>query len=482
MHTTDSKTHKQTLIELYEKNARRREYWLKKSWYYHSELHRFYQFSIPVNSTVLEIGCGTGQLLASLRPAKGVGIDISRQMIENARRKYPHLTFHTMDAEELSLKEKFDYIILSDFIGNVFDVQNTFSLLHTVCYPHTRIILNYYNFLWEPVLKIGEFCGSKMPEMYQNWLPLADLKNFLYLADFEVIKEGYCLLIPRYIPLISTSVNRLLARFPFIRRLCLVGTLIARPAGKPAHPPAGATGYTCSVIIPCRNEAGNIEGAVTRTPKLGTHTELIFVDGNSTDATVSEINRMIKAYPEKDISLIHQGDGTGKGDAVRKGFDAAKGDVLMILDADLTVPPEDLPKFMQALTDGKGEFINGTRLVYPMEKGAMRLLNLIANKLFSVGFTWLLGQRFRDTLCGTKVLFKKDYRRIVEGRTFFGDFDPFGDFDLILGASKLNLKIVEIPISYKERRYGTTNISRFRHGWLLIKMWCVAFFKIKLNS
>jgi len=191
---------------------------------------------------------------------------------------------------------------------------------------------------------------------------------------------------------------------------------------------------------------------------------------------------MIEKYPDKKITLIHQGNGTGKGDAVRKGFATARGDVLMILDADLTVPPEDLPKFMNAITSGKGEFINGTRLVYPMEKGAMRVLNLIANKMFSLGFTWLLEQRFRDTLCGTKVIFKKDYDKIVAGRKFFGDFDPFGDFDLIFGASKLNLKIVEIPISYKERIYGSTNISRFRHGWLLLKMWFVALFKLKLNN
>ena len=114
-----------------------------------------------------------------------------------------------------------------------------------------------------------------------------------------------------------------------------------------------------------------------------------------------------------------------------------------------------------------------------MEEKAMRFLNLLGNKFFSLMFSWLLDQRFKDTLCGTKVLFKSDYEQLKKGRKFFGEFDPFGDFDLIFGASKLNLKLVEIPIRYKERTYGMTNIRRFRHGLLLFKMCFFAFKKIK---
>ncbi len=478
----DSNAKKKMVIDLYNRNALKRESYLQKNRYYYKEIERFYSFNIPQNASVLEIGCGIGQLLASLNPSRGVGIDISECMIKKAKLKYPDLTFYVADAETLSLEETFDYVILSDLVGNLLDIQHTFSNLHKVCRPDTKIIINYYNFLWEPVLKLGEKAGLKMPEQYQNWLPIEDLKNFLFLSDFEVIKEGYRVLLPLYIPLVSAVLNRLVSKLPFVKKLCLVETIIARPAHGPSYPPSDKRGYSCSVIIPCRNERGNIEGAVTRTPELGIFTELIFVDGNSTDGTADEIKKMIKKYPDKNISLIHQGKGVGKGDAVRKGFCAARGDVLMILDADLTVPPEDLTKFMDAITSGKGEFINGTRLVYPMEKGAMRTLNLIANKLFSLAFTWLLEQRYRDTLCGTKVLFKKDYDKISAGRSFFGDFDPFGDFDLIFGASKLNLKTIEIPISYKERLYGVTNISRFRHGWLLLKMCFVALFKLKLKN
>lgn len=213
---------------------------------------------------------------------------------------------------------------------------------------------------------------------------------------------------------------------------------------------------------------------------MGKWDELIFVEGNSSDDTKKEIKRVIQKYQkERNLVLIDQGRGRGKGDAVRKGFAKARGDILMILDADLTMPPEELTKYYKIISSGIGEFVMGSRLVYPMENQAMRFLNIIGNKFFSLVFSFLLDQKIKDTLCGTKVLFKKHYEQIVKNRSYFGDFDPFGDFDLIFGAAKLNLKIVEVPIRYKARTYGETNISRFKHGFLLLKMVIFASRKIK---
>ena len=214
-------------------------------------------------------------------------------------------------------------------------------------------------------------------------------------------------------------------------------------------------------------------------PQFAPNVEILFVEGHSRDGTYEECLRVKEAYPDRNIRTFQQ-PAKGKGDAVRLGFTRAKGDIVMILDADLTVAPESMPKFYHALVGGHGEFVNGTRLVYPMSDGAMRTLNAIANRSFAMIFSYLLNQRFTDTLCGTKALWREDYDRIAAGRTYFGEFDPFGDFDLIFGAAKLNLKIVEVPVRYAERTYGETQISRFRDGWLLLRMVALAWRKLKV--
>ncbi|MFH0875145.1 MAG: glycosyltransferase [archaeon] len=463
---------KNNLINFFNNQAKDRKKWLSKGKYYYDLLGKQIKFLIPPNSSILEIGCGTGEMLSMLKPIHGVGIDFSPEMIKIAKKKFKNLKFFCADAHDYILDEKFDYILISDTIGYFDDIQTVFANIRKNCNSKTRIIITYYNFLWEPIIRLTERLGLKMKQPFSSWLTKQDIENLLNVEGFEVIKDEQAIIFPKRLPLLSDMLNRYVARFPLLNKLCLVNYYVARKVSEDNKE------YSVSVVIPARNEAGNIEEAIKRTPNLGSHTEIIFIEGNSKDNTFDEIVRLTKKYSNKDIKYAIQ-KGKGKGDAVRLGFSMAKGDVLMILDADLTVPPEDLPKFYNAIARNKGEFINGSRLVYPMEKQSMQTLNLIGNKAFSLMFTWLLGQRFRDTLCGTKVLFKEDYNKIVKNRSYFGNFDPFGDFDLIFGASKLNLKIVEIPIRYKERTYGTTNISRFRHGWLLIKMCVFAMRKIK---
>ena len=464
---------KDELAAYFDDLAERREYWQKKSGYYYEMQHRYFRFLVPEGLKVLEIGSGLGDLLAAVKPSRGVGVDISPRMIDIAKKRHGNLEFHNMDAAALALDEKFDIIIITDVIGHMEDVQRVFMALKDCCHDRTRLIINYYNFFWGPLLNLAERLRLKMPHNDTNWLAPDDIDNLLNLAGFETVKVERKTLLPMRIPILSPFFNRVLATLPGLCKLCLSHYVVARLV-----PETSKRECPVSIIIACRNERGNIEDGIHRIPEFGSSQEIIFVDGHSTDGTQEEIQRVMGMFPEKDIHLLVQ-DGKGKGDAVRKGFAAAKGDVLMILDADLTMPPEDLPKFYYALTSGKGEFINGCRLVYPMEKQAMRFLNILGNKFFSMAFSWLLNQRVKDTLCGTKVLFKRDYNRIIAGRQYFGDFDPFGDFDLLFGASKLNLKLVELPIRYRERVYGETNISRFRHGWLLLKMTIYAFFKLK---
>jgi len=452
--------------------ADKRDKWIKRNNYYYKDLIKFLKFNIKENSKILEIGSGTGYLLNALSPSYGVGIDISENMISRAKNNYPNLHFFEMDGENLEIDDKFDYVIISDTIGYFEDIQKVFNEIKKCITNDTRIIITYQNIMLQPFFSLAELLHLKMPSNKINWLDLNDISNLLDLSDFSIIKKGKRFLFPFFIPIISWFFNKYLAYFPIINSFSLYSFIIAKRQIEREE-------YSVSVIIPARNEKGNIEEAVRRCPKMGQGTEIIFVEGNSTDDTYDEIKRVYEKYKDTtDIKYIKQ-DGKGKGDAVRKGFSIAKGDIFMILDADLTVRPEDLPKFYDAISRGKGEYINGTRLVYPLEKESMRFLNILGNKFFSMVFSWLLDQRLKDTLCGTKVISKKNWQKILENRSYFGDFDPFGDFDLIFGSAKLNLKIAEVPIRYQARSYGETNISRFRHGFLLLKMVIFAMNKIK---
>jgi SAM-dependent methyltransferase len=457
--------------------SREHSEWEKKKRYSHEEHNRYLQFLVPNGLRVLDLGCGSGDLLASLKPSYGVGIDFNRFLIDSAISKFPDLHFFIEDIENPqiinNLEGPFDIILITDVIGELDDIQVFLEGLHQHCSTDTRLIITYHNPLWGPFVKIGEALGIKKPQVEQNWLSTTDIQNIVGLAGFEVIKKDWRQLIPFRILGLGHLFNRYVATLPLIRVLCLRNYAVVRSLKKSVK-----KNFTVTVLIPCRNERGNIEDAIKRTPHFCKDIEFIFVEGHSKDGTLEEIYRVRDMNPTYDIKIPTQ-PGIGKADAVRAGFSQAKGEILMILDADLTMPPEDLPKYYKALVSGEGEFINGSRLVYPMEKEAMRFLNHLANIIFSLLFTYLLNQRFTDTLCGTKALFSRHYQMIDANRAYFGDFDPFGDFDLIFGATKLNLKVVEIPIRYSSRHYGTTQISRLSHGSLLVKMVIFAFRKLK---
>jgi SAM-dependent methyltransferase len=441
--------------------------------YYHHRLIEAYRELVPPGLDVLEVGCGAGDLLEALQPRRGVGVDFSSEMVKLARIRHPAMSFVEQDAHDLEVEGQFDVILLSDLVNDLWDVQTVLERLRPLCRPRARLILNVYSRLWELPLALAEMLGQARPALRQNWLTVEDLENLLRLAGFETLRTFADVLWPVGTPGVARFANRFLTKLLPFSAFSLANFMVARPA-----PAAEKGAPRVSIVVPARNEAGNIDAIFARVPEMGRETELIFVEGHSKDDTAGAIARACSAHPERKSLFLRQA-GTGKGDAVRLGFSAANGDILMILDADLTVPPEDLPRFYDAITSGQGEFINGVRLVYPMEDKAMRFLNLIGNKSFSLAFTWLLGQSVKDTLCGTKVLWKQDYERIAANRKRFGDFDPFGDFDLIFGAAKQNMKLVDLPVRYRERTYGTTNIQRYKHGLLLVRMVGFAAMRIK---
>jgi SAM-dependent methyltransferase len=432
----------------------------------------YFAFLVPPGARVLEIGCGLGDLLAAVRPARGVGVDFSPKAIELARARHPELEFHVGEALTFETSETFDYVILSDLVNDLPDVQAVLERVQRVARPDTRLVINFFNNVWRPLLSAAERMGAKAPAPQQNWLSLGDMNNLLHLAGWETIKVDARIVWPVATPVVASLANRWLA--PLCRAVCLTVLMVARP--RPKQDPA--TEYTCTVVIPARNEAGNIAAAVARTPEMGRGTEIIFIEGYSTDGTWDEIQKVKSKNPDRRISILKQ-QSRGKGGAVREAFAAATGDLLFILDADLTMPPEQLPKFYEVARSGIADLVNGVRLVYPMENQAMQFANMVANYVFGLTFSWLLGQRIKDTLCGTKVIFRRDYEALARNRSYFGDFDPFGDFDLLFGAAKLNLRIIDLPIRYQARQYGATNIQRWRHGVLLLRMAFVAAARLK---
>jgi ubiquinone/menaquinone biosynthesis C-methylase UbiE len=464
---------------LFDQHAKDRASWIEKNKAFYADDRRYFSFLVPEGKRVLQLGCGIGDLLASLKPSYGVGVDFSEAMLEEAKRRFPQFEYELGDIEDPEtfgdLEGPFDYVVISDTIGALDDVLAAIKNTRAVCDENTRLVVAYYSHLWEPILRLGEKFGLKMPQPEMNYLQPDDISNLMRLGGFEPIKEEWRQLIPKHWLGLGRLINNIFGALPIIRRLCLRTYVVARP--EPSREPRKRS---ATVIIPCRNERGNIEPAITRMPHFTDDIEIIFVEGNSNDGTYEECLRIQKEYGRTwDIKVLQQ-DGKGKADAVWKGFDAARGDVLIILDSDLTVPPEQLPQFQAAMEENRGEFVMGTRMVYPMEDQAMRFLNWVGNRFFAKAFSFILNQHITDSLCGTKIISNTNYQHLKAAKAYFGDFDPFGDFDLIFGASKLNLKIVEVPARYRARSYGDTQISRWTNGFTLIRMVIFAWRKLKM--
>jgi ubiquinone/menaquinone biosynthesis C-methylase UbiE len=461
------------------------ERWVARSRYYHSTLERILKFIVQPGQHVLDVGCGNGDHLAGLQPTVGVGVDLSQGMLSLARSKHPRFEYHHSAAEELSLPDYvvrngqggFDAITMVNVVGELADVLAAFKRLRPLVRPDTRLVILFYNQLWEPLMRPAAAMGLKLANPTQNWLSLDDLRGFLHLAGFEVVRVGARMPCPKYIPVVAELMNDVLGRIPLLHRIGFVHYLVARPVMPLLRAPEK---HSCTVVVPCKNEQDNVAKIPERVPEMGAFTEIIFVDDRSTDATADRVRETIATHPERQIRLV-QGPGQGKGAAVRAGLGQATGDVLMILDADMTVMPEDLPVFFEAITENKGEFINGSRMVYPLANDAMRPLNILGNKLFAIAFSFLLEQRIKDTLCGTKVVMRHNYSKLLAAREYFGSVDRWGDYDWIFGAAKNSLRIVELPIHYVERNAGVTKMTkRFQNSLIMARMCWVALRKLKM--
>jgi SAM-dependent methyltransferase/glycosyltransferase involved in cell wall biosynthesis len=465
--------HYRELAAFFDGFSRDADHWRRRNRGYHDLVENVYRFHVPPGRSVLEVGCGTGDLLAALEPRHGVGVDLSREMVAQAARRYPNLRFVRAAGEELDLGETFDVVVLSDLVPYVHDLVGLFDRIRAHCTSDTRVIINSYSRAWRPLLRAAEIVGAKPRKPIRNWVAAPDVRNLLDITGFETITETRRIVFPKHLPGISVVANGVLANLWPVNHLCVTWWVIARPKPEPRQ-------ASVSVVVPCKNERGNVRPLLQRVPSVGTSTEIVFVEGGSRDGTRDEIQGVVREPHDIPTRFVPQ-SGTGKGNAVRDGFAAADHDLLMILDGDLSVRPEELPGFYRVWANGTAEFVNGSRLVYDVEPGAMRFANMVGNKLFSLLLKAIMGQQVKDTLCGTKVLDRRSYERVAAGRSYFGEFDPFGDFDLLLGAARLNLKIADYPIRYQPRTYGETNISRWRHGLLLLRMTLFAFWKFRVE-
>jgi hypothetical protein len=365
-------------------------------------------------------------------------------------------------------------ILVNGTFNHHFDIQGLLSDLRPRLSRTSRLLVVLYNPYLRWLYSLANQLGIRKGDLPSTFITQVDLNNIAKLSGFEVVHQHVVAYVPWRVLGLGSLINQIMPLIPIARWFGLALTVTLRPVIT-SEPP----GLSC--VIPARNECGNIENALRRLPEIGCPIEVIFVEGHSTDGTWEEIQRVAGLYGDRFRIQILQQTGKGKADAVRLGFERATQPLLTILDGDLTMPPEMLRRFYQAYCEGRGDFVNGSRLVYPMEGNAMRFLNRLGNVFFAKSLSWILGVRLGDSLCGTKLLTKHDYQRIIAWRRDFGDFDPFGDFELLFPAAIMGLGIVDIPVRYLARRYGSTNTSRFRHGLQLLRMTSIGFFRIKLG-
>ncbi len=466
---------RQSILHSAEDNAAHRDYHIGRNEHFYSLVGRELKTLLGDAGRLLFIRCQTGKLIEYVQAASVTGVEVSPKMIDLARQRHPQSAFHVMDPEKELPEGPFDTILIQDTTDMV-DIQAMLSRIHDVCLPHTRVIIYTYNHFWEPLVSLAEKSNLKTPKVEPNWLSVRDYEGLLRLSNFEMLRVSRRVLMPFGVPLLAPLINKFIAWMPGLDRLNLCHFIIARPAAQPRP----ASDFKISVIIPCKDEKGNVRSAVERMPELGRETEIIFCDDKSTDGTPDQVRLMQAEFPHKNIRLV-DGPAISKSRNVWAGFRAATGDILLILDADLTVMPEELPRFIEAIVSGKGEFINGSRLVYPMQGQAMKFMNMLGNKGFATLFSYLLGSPVRDTLCGTKVLWRRDWEKISGMIDTWGAEDRWGDYELLFGAAKLNLRIVDMPVHYQERMYGSTKMTRvFKNGLVMLRFCWAAFLKLKL--
>jgi len=445
--------------------------------YYHKRIRKVFSFIIPPNKKILFFGSYDGKILASLRPKMGIGIEVERKIFKIAKKRHLKLKFLNISYDSYIPKEKFDYIILNSTLGQTTDMLRVLKNIFRACCPSTKILIYQHNYLWEGILNFAEKLSLKRKEGVQNWLSINDVKTYLEGANFQVTRIFRRTIFPLNFFGLGKVLNFIGALIPFFDFFKLDQFIIARPE---PHLFPKSLPKSLTICITVRNEKGNIEKIIKSIPKICNQQEILFVEGHSTDGTKEEILKIKKKYSHKNVRVIGQ-PGIGQGDAIRVGFKAAKGEIIIIYEGDNTADPKDLQYFYKAMKSGKYEFIEGSRFVYPINNQTMPIINQLGNTFFAKWFSFFLGHRTTDVLCGIKSILKRDFNLIYKRWGFLGFEDPFGDFELIYGATRMGLKFGEIPTRYYSRTYGETKTRPFTHGLYLLKMAAKGYLIFRYN-
>ena len=437
----------------------------KRNRYYNRFLVRWCQSLLAPGKRILDVGCGRGDVLAELKPASGVGIDLSEAMVKEAAAEYPHLSFQRTALEDFDGDASFDAALLINTAEYTFDMGAVIARCHRALRDNGRLLLTTANPLWSPVFQFASRLGLRIPECERLFLTNEDLVNLLHLHGFDVVYKRMSLLVPKQIPFLSDFINNTWSRIPILRLLSSTQFIAARKV------PEARRDYSVSIVVPCYNERGNIERCIREVRRIGARTELLFVDDGSKDDTAGAVDPALNRDIE--VRVIRYTPNRGKGHAVKTGFNAATGDIVMILDADLTTMPEELAPVYEAFAAGHAEFVNCTRFIYPMEGRAMKWANYVGNKLFNILVSLVMESRVSDTLCGTKAMFRGNYISMEMGR------DPWGDYDFLFGAAQQRLVIRELPVHYRQRLAGFSKMNSIKHTLNLLRMCWHGFFQVK---
>tara|TARA_B110000977_G_scaffold125183_1_gene160299 strand:+ start:1495 stop:2904 length:1410 start_codon:yes stop_codon:yes gene_type:complete len=457
-------------LNYYLKNKESRENFLKKKNFLFDEISKALNYLINDSNYVKFFCCGNSSIVNKVN-SKNIYINEINNTFINSLTKS-----EIKKEDEINKNLNFDHIVIADIEHQKFITKNLIDLNEKID-NECRVIVLSKSIFWSTLINFYKKIKNIGPDK-NNFLPYSNLRKIFLNTNFEIVKNEKIIFFPFQFSLLTKFINQIF-RFPVLNFFCMINLTVLKKVQKKNYQ---AEGKKISFIIPCKNEGGNIKFFYEKIINSTINAEFLFGNDNSSDNTLDEIKKLQQAIPNKEIK-IYDGPGVCKSENVYKGINLASGEIILIYDADLTVSFDDLVNSINLLLKTDADFINCTRMIMPQQKNAMKFLNFYGNLFFAFLFSILFKQKITDTLCGTKIFFKKDWEQIKKYNNTWGAKDLWGDFDLLLGAYKNNLKIVENPISYTDRKEDETKMTGIiKNSIRMLIITFVAYYKLRIRN